>query len=185
MILYILLKVKFQPFLICHILESCLFVPCYHGYQGNIFHQNRISTLIRHCFFNRWEERQLKSMRKCEEHDHYNNQSQKLKRHYVVLVVSHDYLSWKLQFSIQNVVLIDKMAIFGQLVPRVVLSWEIVGLNELCEIKDDKSNDQWQYEYLDLCEKGNNLTADPILHLPFIHLCDFILCRRCMHFAHI
>lgn len=93
MILYILLEVQLQPFLISHVLESCLFVPCNHRNQGNVFHQNRISILIGHCFFNGLEESQLKSMRKRKEHDHSNHQGQKLKRHNIILIESHNYLS--------------------------------------------------------------------------------------------
>lgn len=73
MIFYILLEVQFQAFLIGHVLESRLFVPCDHWYQGNIFHQNCIPALIRHCFLYGLEKGQLKPMRKCEKHDHNND----------------------------------------------------------------------------------------------------------------
>ena len=77
------------------------------------------------------------------------------------------------------------MSVFGQLVPGVVFSWVIVGLDELREIKYDESNDQRQYEDLNLREKGNNLTAYPILHFSFVHLGNLLLSGRRMHHAYI
>lgn len=77
------------------------------------------------------------------------------------------------------------MTVFSQLVPRIILTRVVVGLDELREIKDDESNDQRQDEYLNLREKCNNLTANPKLHFPFVHLHHLLLRRRRMHHPYI